>query len=325
VLERYGRGLASFIGLPEHPLLLSLHDSEQELRTGYNRNKSVSVWQFGSNQQHVEPAQYIELVRRARPAAFLALCDGDTPRDCSNKRISHSVSKSLAFLDSCLEKASLLPELAGTAVIAAVEGGLELKARRKSAREVAARPVHGFLLDGFHQHGPASEHVVFDTFREALAESVVLLPEEKPRFYFGAAPPHLVFELVGAGVDVFDCTYPNVVTERDAALVFPNSLSAGERQGREAAYERSMEDESFKMDFSPLVTGCTCHTCQHFTRAYVHHLVTTKEMLGRVLLALHNLHHYHTFHTSLQAAVRQDTVEQLRTAVLGQGRHQPAG
>ena len=191
---------------------------------------------------------------------------------------------------------------------------------------MAARPVHGFLLDGFHPNGPDSENIVFDTFQEALSESVVLLPPDKPRFYFGAAPPHLVFDLVAAGVDVFDSTYPNLVTERDGALVFPNTKSQERTEAVDGKplYELDMGDEALRMDLGPLVAQCPCHTCTSFSRAYVHHLVMTREMLGRVLLSLHNLQHYQTFFLSLQAAIREDTVEQLRQAVTGR-RHNPAG
>ena len=50
MLEKFGGGLASFVGMPKHPLFMTLHDTSEELRTGYNRMKSVSVWQFGTNQ-----------------------------------------------------------------------------------------------------------------------------------------------------------------------------------------------------------------------------------------------------------------------------------
>ena len=49
-MEKFGGGLASFVGMPKHPLFMTLHDTSEELRTGYNRMKSVSVWQFGTNQ-----------------------------------------------------------------------------------------------------------------------------------------------------------------------------------------------------------------------------------------------------------------------------------
>lgn len=68
-----------------------------------------------------------------------------------------------------------------------------------------------------------------------------------------------------------------------------------------------------------MVPSCSCYTCRNFTKAYIHHLVMVKEMLGRVLLQLHNLHHYRTFFTSIQVAIKQDQVEEFKKAVLGSG------
>jgi len=326
VLEHWGKGLASFLGLGEHPLLVTLHDSTEELRHGYNQKKSVSIWQYGTNQIHFDPLKFMSLMEAIKPAAMLALCDGDTPAGCSNKRVSHSVAKSVEFLESCIEKASISPILESTPIIGAVEGGLELKARRKSAGEVAKQPVGGFLLDGFH-HGPNCEQLNFAMIREALEESVDLLPDDKPRFFLGPAPPHLVFDLVEAGIDVFDCTFPNMVTERDSMLVFPYTLddSCGVKsEYAEGKYEASLASDQFRMDFGPLVAGCTCYTCSNFTRAYLHHLVATKEMLARVLLTLHNLHHYQAFFVALQLAIRDGQLDELRRVVM-RGYHHPAG
>ncbi len=104
--------------------------------------------------------------------------------------------------------------------------------------ECSKRPVHGFLLDGFHMNGPASELLNWDEIQPVLVDCVRLLPVDKPRFFFGAARPELVFQLLGAGVDVFDCSYPCLVTEREAALVFPN------REQSQADQEDSLADVS---------------------------------------------------------------------------------
>jgi len=311
LLEKFGGGLAAFLGMEEHPLLLTLHDPTMELRSGYNRHKSVSVWQFGSNQNHVDPQAFMEVVEQIRPSAFLALCDGDTRAGCSNKRVSHAVAKTVEFTDSCLARAAASPALAATPALAAVEGGLDLKGRRKSAREAAARPAAaGFLLDGFH-HGPDGQAVAYSAIAEAVAEVIALLPADKPRYYLGPAHPALALHLVSAGVDVFDTSYPTLVTERDAMLVFPNTLPGEEELEEVVEVEASLEREEFRTDLGPLVAGCTCYTCSSFTRAYLHHLVTTREMLARVLLALHNLHHYHTFFLTLQASIEAGTLDRL--------------
>jgi tRNA-guanine family transglycosylase len=81
-----------------------------------------------------------------------------------------------------------------------------------------------------------------------------LLPRDKPRFFFGAARPELVFRLVAAGIDVFDSTYPCLVTERDAALIFPNSeegvvIEDGEQAAGSspAALEMSMNETAHRL------------------------------------------------------------------------------
>lgn len=328
VMEKWGAGLASFLGMADHPLVLTVQDPGEATRSGYHNNNSVSVWS-NNNRELITPTRFMESVKNIKPALFLALCDGDTEPGCSNKRVSKSVSKTIDFLDTCLELKNSTPSLSETGMIGAVEGGLDMKARTKSAKEVVAREVDGFLLDGFHCNGPDSEQLQFSSIKTVLAETISLLPADKPRFYFGAASPSLVFQLLRVGVDMFDSSYPSMVTERDSALVFPNVWKSNSTRHSlspevndcspppEGSLEISLACTTNRLSFTPLVPSCTCHTCRNFTRAYIHHLVMVKEMLGRVLLQLHNLHHYNTFFTSLQLAIKQDQVEEYQELVLG--------
>jgi queuine tRNA-ribosyltransferase subunit QTRTD1 len=82
-----------------------------------------------------------------------------------------------------------------------------------------------------------------------------------------------------------------------------------------ASTEILMSDPSLKMDMSPLVADCECYTCRKHTRAYIHHLLAVREMLGKVLLMIHNLHHYTVFFQSIQEAIKQDRLEDLRKAL----------
>ena len=300
-------------------LLISVQDPGDATRTGYHTNSAVSVW-CRENREAVTPLEYMEGVAAVMPELFVALCDGDTEPGCSNKRISKSVSKTINFLDTCAGQRDLTPNLLKTGIIGAVEGGLEIKARTKCAKEVVARNVDAFLLDGFHNNGPTTEDIEFDSFKSVLMDTMALLPEDKPKMYFGASPPALVFKLVRSGVDIFDTTYPYLVTERDSALVFANKLTESVPPSSENAEsthtEMDLSSPEHRNSFVPLVAGCSCYTCRHFTRAYLHHLVTVKEMLARVLLQLHNLHHYYVFFQSLQAAVKEDKVELFENIVL---------
>ena len=323
VLRKWGAGLSSFLGFPDHPIVLTVQDPGELTKPGYHNNKNISVWS-NNNRELITPTNYMEAINYIHPNLFIALCDGDTEPGCSNKRISKSVSKTVAFLDTCLELKNSTSSLDKVGVIGAIEGGLDMKARTKCAKEIAARDVDGFLLDGFHCNGPESEKLEFSSIKDVLLETVSLLPPSKPRFYFGAAPPGLVFDLVKEGIDVFDSSYPSLVTENDSALVFPNmwkntnvGITESSLPSPEGSLVLSLACSSNRLAFSPLVPNCDCYTCRNFTRAYIHHLVMVKEMLGKVLLQLHNLHHYQTFFSSLQSAIKLDQVLGFKKLVLG--------
>ena len=229
------------------------------------------------------------------------------------------MKKSIEFLDTCLELKGEYPELKDSFILAAVEGGTDLGARKFSATQTKSRPVHGFLLDGFHNNGDKAEAVSWDKIKESFVETINILPGEKPRFYFGPAPPDLVFHLLSTGIDVFDSSYPNLVTEREHALVFPNLFKKDfipeKRVGVSIKFEISLQGEEMRLDMTPLVPDCSCHTCRNFTRAYLNHLILVKEMLAKVLLQIHNLHHFQTFFQSLRSAVVADQVENFKLYV----------
>ena len=177
------------------------------------------------------------------------------------------------------------------------------------------RNVDGFLLDGFHCNGPSAANIQWEEIKEPFLETIFHLPGDKPRFYFGPAPPDLVIELVAAGVDIFDTSYPSLVTEREAYLVFTNKFVKDANiddvieiniNDVRAKYEENFDNDDLRLAQRPLVEGCSCYTCRNFTIAYLHHLVKVREMLGKVLLSLHNLHHYYTFFQAIRQAVLMD-------------------
>ena len=263
---------------------------------------------------------YIEGLKSLMPDMFLALCDGDTLPGCSNKRISKSVSKTVSFLETCSGQRDQTPSLLKTSIIGAVEGGLEMKARTKCAKEVVSLNPDAFLLDGFHNNGPSSETLEFDSIRSVLTDTVGLLPPNKVKCYFGLCSPEMVFNLVKSGIDIFDCSYAYQITERDSAFVFPNKMAkyptTPEAEFSEIGIETiNLNDSQHRESFTPLVANCDCYTCRNFTRAYIHHLTSVKEMLGKVLLQIHNLHHYYTFFSSLQTAIKEDQVEHFQNIV----------
>jgi queuine tRNA-ribosyltransferase len=115
------------------------------------------------------------------------------------------------------------------------------------------------------------------------------MPKDKPRYLMGVGTPANILEGVRRGVDIFDCVMPT----RNA------------RHGHAFTMEgiRNLMNAKYELDQHPLEDGCQCPTCQHFTRAYVHHLLKAGEILGMRLMVLHNLYFYNTLMEKIRAAL----------------------
>ncbi len=111
---------------------------------------------------------------------------------------------------------------------------------------------------------------------ESLAPVTAAMPADKPRYLMGVGNPTTMLQAIGLGVDMFDCVLPTRTARMGTAF-----SSAGRMNLKNAQYAR---------DFGPLDPTCSCPTCTQYSRAYLRHLVSMKEMLGSILLSVHNLH-----------------------------------
>lgn len=317
----------------DHPVVVTCHDPSTPDRLGFQERNTVSVW-CNDNRLKISPTRYMEVIDAAKANAFVSLCDRETPQGASSKRVAQAVTKSLGFLDDNLTDLDRAVITKGRDyrvpfVIGAVEGGFDGKAREVSCTKTKSRNVDAFLIDGLHSNGHTSLEMDMNEIRPLVLETNSWLPESKPRFFFGACDPLMVLGLVEAGIDVFDSSYVTLMTEKGKAMVFKNALSRTKSTGINckrvsttpkatgAPLTLDLNDKSFKEDFSPLCDLCTCYTCRKHTRAYVNHLLNTNELLAPLLLMIHNLHHFLTFFDTLRTCVRDGTLEDLKSAVIG--------
>jgi queuine tRNA-ribosyltransferase len=128
-----------------------------------------------------------------------------------------------------------------------------------------------------------------DEMARILAHTAPQLPGDKPRYLMGVGTPKDLVFAVGHGIDQFDCVLPT----RNArhGILFT-------RRG-----EMRIRNARWKTDTAPIDDACTCHTCTHFSRAYVHHLIRAGEILGARLATLHNLHYYHRLMADMRTAI----------------------
>lgn len=170
-------------------------------------------------------------------------------------------------------------------LFAIVQGALYPHLRRESAAGLLEMPFDGYAIGGLAVGEEKHE-------REDVCElTAALLPEDRPRYLMGVGTPLDLLEAVHRGVDMFDCIIPTQVAKRGTAFT-----SRGLVELRRGVY---------KFSDAVLDPACSCPVCATHSRAYLHHLTKTQEVLGWQLIGQHNIHFYH----QLMREVRQSILE----------------
>jgi queuine tRNA-ribosyltransferase len=180
-----------------------------------------------------------------------------------------SVERTFRWAQRCVaEHQRLTQERVGKpyqALFGVVQGANYEDLRRRAASEVASLDFDGFGIGG------AIEKRIIGEICSWICDE---LPENKPRHVLGIAAVDDIFAAVENGGDTFDCVAPARVARNGAIYTHDGRWNI-----RRAANIH---------DFGPLEEGCDCYTCQHYSRAYVHHLNKASEMTGSTLATIHN-------------------------------------
>lgn len=172
------------------------------------------------------------------------------------------------------------------ALFGIVQGGMFADLRIESAKVLTDMDFPGYGIGGLSVGEP--KPIMYDML-EAL---MPYMPKEKPRYLMGVGSPDCLLNGVERGVDMFDCVLQTRIARNGLALT-----GTGKKMLRNATFER---------DFHPIEEGCDCYACRNgFTRAYIRHLVKSKEILAAQLITMHNLR----FSLRLMEGVRQAILE----------------
>ena len=173
-----------------------------------------------------------------------------------------------------------------------VQGGLFPELRAESLAGLLDVGFDGYAIGGLAVGEPAAERL------EVLDGLVPLMPADAPRYLMGVGTPEDVVEAVWRGVDLFDCVLPTRNARNGHLFTGRGVLRIRNRRHRE--------------DTAPVEPGCPCPTCTRFSRAYLHHLDRSGEILGARLATIHNLHHYQSLMAGLRGAIRAGTLARFR-------------
>ena len=160
----------------------------------------------------------------------------------------------------------------GRMVFGIVQGGGFQELRERSARELVELDFPGYAIGGVSVGESEPEMM------EQVEWTAKVLPEHKPRYTMGVGTPPQLLQMIGLGVDMFDCVMPSRAARHGTAYTPDGHIN--------------LRNERFAKDPSPIVEGLDNYTCRNFSRAYLRHLVKTEEILGKQLLTIHNLHFY---------------------------------
>ncbi|MBK5092869.1 MAG: tRNA guanosine(34) transglycosylase Tgt [Actinobacteria bacterium] len=169
------------------------------------------------------------------------------------------------------------------ALFGIIQGGMYADLRARAARMIVELGFPGYGLGGLSVGEPR------DLTLELVSETLAHVPEHAPVYLMGVGDPLGIGESVALGVDMFDSTLPTRIARNGSALVDGGRIN--------------LRNARFTTDDGPLEPSCECYACSNFSRAYIRHLVVSKEILGLYLLTGHNLHKLSCLMSGIREAI----------------------
>ena len=207
------------------------------------------------------------------------------PASASYEYLKNSVERTLRWA----KRGKAVHSNPNQALFGIVQGGAHEDLRKYSAVETVKLGFDGYSIGGVANDGESKEDMY-----KAIDYSIPYLPEDKVRYLMGVGDPIDIIEGVIRGVDIFDCVLPTRIARHGQAFT---------RHGK-----INLNNAKYKEDFTPLEEGCDCYACQHYTKAYIRHLINCDEMFGGRLLSIHNIRFLTRLAEELQESIKNDSI-----------------
>jgi queuine tRNA-ribosyltransferase len=247
-----------------------------------------------SFQSHLDGSRHLltpELcmeVQMALGVDIMMCLDECVPYPASRDYCSRSLELTTRWARRCREKSRGGKQ----ALFGIVQGGMFRDLREKGASDLVELDFDGYALGGL------SVGESTGLMREMVGHAAPLLPASKPRYLMGVGTPEDIVEAVSCGMDMFDCVLPT----RNArnGMLF---TSFGRMVIKNARH---------RTEDMPVDPECGCYTCTHYSRAYLHHLFSAREILSYRLNTIHNLFFYLNLMAAMRKALSEGTFAEFR-------------
>ena len=233
------------------------------------------------------PARSIQ-VQNDLGADIIMCLDDCPPADASADRAAAAVERTLRWAAVCKESHARPND---QALFAIVQGGTDPALRERCRHELAGMDFAGYALGGL------AVGEGFEAMKRILDEFAPTLPTDKPRYLMGVGYPRDIVTAVMAGIDMFDCVLPT----RNGRNAYAFTAGGAIR----------LRNARFAADSGPIEADCPCPACRRFSRGAIRHFFFADEMLGPVLVSLHNIWFYQRLMHDIRRAIANGTMADL--------------
>jgi queuine tRNA-ribosyltransferase len=230
---------------------------------------------------HMTPERSIQIQNTLGADVIMAF-DECPPYPASREDVIEATDRTERWLKRCINA----HDRADSALFGIVQGGVYADLRAKAAQSLADLDLPGYAIGGVSVGEPP------ELIHDIVRTTAPLLPENKPRYLMGVGTYREMARAIASGIDLFDCVIPTRLGRHGTALV------RGERW--------NLKNARFREDYTHLDPSCSCYTCRNFSRAYLCHLVRSRELLAYTLLSLHNLTELVRFTCDIRQAILED-------------------
>jgi queuine tRNA-ribosyltransferase len=274
LLEKAG-GLHKFNGWKK-PLLTD-SGGYQVYSLGANRKITEEGVVFKSHidgsRHHFTPENVMD-IQRSIGADIIMAFDECTPYPCDYTYAKDSMNMTHRWLKRCVDRVNCTESKYGyeQALFPIVQGSVYKDLREQSATFIASQNQYGNAIGGLSVGEPHEDMYAMTS----LVCSI--LPADKPRYLMGVGTPENILECIGLGIDMFDCVMPTR-NARNGMLFTTEGII-------------NIRNEKWKDDLSPIDPGLTAYASTFYSKAYLRHLIISKEILGAQIASIHNLSFY---------------------------------
>ncbi len=234
----------------------------------------------------LDPARAMEIQEQLGADIIMAF-DQCPPLPASASVLQEAVDRTIRWAAAC----KAVQRRDDQALFGIVQGGLDTDLRSRCLDALVKIGFPGYALGGLSV-GESPEEM--SGFLETFAGR---MPADRPRYLMGVGRPIDIVRAVAAGIDMFDCVLPTRNGRNAFAFVDDGFIR--------------LRNAKYKTDERPLEADCPCATCRQFTRGYLRHLFLADEMLGPILVSLHNIAYYQRWMRRIRESLAAGTFERL--------------